>query len=284
MSERGLTDRGILYFAKGSPFVEEATVSARQTKSVMPDCPITIVADREPADDCFDRVLLDETDFLKRDKPKAMQRTPYERTLYLDTDIYLERPVWELFDILEDFDVAIRPDRNLAHIPKDADAPVDGVPPGVPEFNGGVIAYRDAPSVMEFLADWESRCRPGHDWDQRTLRPALYHSDTRICPLEHRYNCMYQADNTVDGEVKVFHGPLVDRERKRVDIDTARDLINRTDEYRIHRTYMDELLVDHSPPITTRIPILARHFYSVCRERGIGEAARSTLRYLSPGS
>ncbi|MBV0925204.1 hypothetical protein KTS45_13445 [Halomicroarcula limicola] len=274
-------ERGILYIAKGDEFVQEAIISAQRTKSVMPDCPITLVADHDPTEDCFDRVLLDESPFLKRDKAAAMQRTPYERTLYLDTDIYLEQPVWELFDILDDFDVAIRMAREMAHIPTGGSTTVDGVPPGVPEFNGGVIAYRDTETVMEMLADWASRCLPEHEWDQRTLRPALYHSDVRLCPIQNRYNCMYRFDNKVVGEIKVFHGPLIDRERNSIDTNTAREKLNTTEGFRIHRNYLNTLFVDPPLPLTTKARISVRRFYELFREQGLRETIRRTLQYFS---
>ena len=280
MATSNSANRGILYFAKGDEFVKEATISAHRVKSVMPECPIALVADQKPSADCFDDVILDETPFLKQDKARAMQRTPYERTLYLDTDIYLEESVSEMFEIIDKFDVAIRQDGDLIHIPGDENEIVDGVPPGVPEFNAGVILYRDSKSVMDMLEDWESRCLPEHEWDQRSLRPALYHSDVRICPLEHRYNCMYRYDNTVSGSVKVFHGPLLDRERNRVDLDVARDRLNRSTEFRIHRRYMNTVLVDPPIAFTTRLRTQIDHFKEVLREDGIRPTLFRTVRFM----
>jgi hypothetical protein len=62
-------NQGLLYFAKGETFVAEAERSAQQAAKVMPEYPITIVANREPDVDCFDTIIIDKTPFEKRDKP-----------------------------------------------------------------------------------------------------------------------------------------------------------------------------------------------------------------------
>lgn len=42
---------------KRATFVAEAVRSARQTATIVPEYPITNVADREPDGDCFDTVI-----------------------------------------------------------------------------------------------------------------------------------------------------------------------------------------------------------------------------------
>lgn len=267
-------EHGILYFAKGEEFIEEAKISAQQANSVMPDCQITVVTDQDVTADCFDTVLGDESPFLKRDKARAMQRTPYDKTLYMDTDTYIDQPAWELFDLLDEFDLAVRKNRDCYHIPTGGSEVVAGVPPGVPEFNTGIIPYRDTPAVMEMLADWEERCLQDHDSDQRTFRPALYHSDVRFCTLQNRYNCMYRNDNVVNGEVKIFHGPLVDRDRDHISTVVARQKLNQNTGFRIHRTFSGELFVN--PPL----PALAR-LIAICRDEGLIGAARSVCSLIT---
>jgi hypothetical protein len=179
-------NQDLLYFAKGETFVAEAERSARQAAKVMPEYPITIVADREPDVDCFDTIIIDKTPFEKRDKPRALQKTPYDRTIYLDTDTYLSDSIVELFDILDEFDLALRCARAQVHVPESSP-----LPDSFPEFNTGVIPYRSTAAMTEMLDDWERRCLPTHDFDQCSLRPALYHSDVRFTPIPNRYNCQY---------------------------------------------------------------------------------------------
>ena len=141
-------DQGLLYLARGKAFIAEAERSAQQAATVMPEYPIAIVTDREPNANCFNTVILDESPFEKRDKPWALQRTPYDRTIYLDTDTYLADSIDGLFEILNAFELGLRRTRDQAHVPEDS--PLPGT---FPEFNAGVIAYRSTDSVMDMLED-----------------------------------------------------------------------------------------------------------------------------------
>jgi hypothetical protein len=250
-----MMEQGLLYFAKGEEFLAEAERSARQAEAVMPEYPIAIVADREPSAGCFDTVIIDDSPFDKRDKPRALQRTPYDQTIYLDTDTYLHDRIDELFEILNPFQLGLRRAREQAHVP--ADSPL---PDAFPEFNSGVIAYRSDACVMDMLEDWERRCRASDEFDQRSLRPALYHSDIRFAPLPNRYNCQYHWDNIVEGPVKVFHGPLVDREARKVHVQDAISKLNSTHGVRLHYTWTEhdgrgkteEMFVDPRPSLSER--------------------------------
>jgi hypothetical protein len=86
-------DSSILYVVKGQKFVDEATLSAQRAKTVMPDCPITIVTDRDVDAECFDQTIIDADAFTKSDKPRLMQKTPYDRTIFVDTDTYLAESI-----------------------------------------------------------------------------------------------------------------------------------------------------------------------------------------------
>lgn len=261
---------GILYFAKGDVFVNEATISARRTRAVMPETPVCIVTDREVDAECFDEVFLDTSKFEWADTPAALAQSPFDRTIFLDSDTYLDESIAEIFHVLDGFDVAARVNRDRAHIPDVADDErIDGVPSGFPEIQSGVVAYRDTPAVADFLADWERRGREDGDPDQRSLRAALFHNDVQFAPLEHRYNCLYRSDNTLDGSVKVFHGALSDRENNIVDLDHARQALNASNSFRIHHRYRDRLFVDPPLPLSYRLLVIVRGFVNVYREDGL---------------
>ena len=269
-------NRGLLYLAKGEPFVTEAERSAQQTATVMPEYPIAIVTDREPDTDCFDTVIIDKSSFQKRDKPRALQQTPYRQTIYLDTDTYLADSVDGLFDILDAFELGVRRDQGQSHVPESSQ-----LPRSFPQFNSGVIAYQSTGGVMDMLEDWERRCRPTDKFDQRSLRPALYRSEVRFTPLPNRYNCQYHWKNVVDGPVKIFHGPLVDRAAKSIDLHEATSKLNRSHEVRLHYRWGGALFVDPKPPFLTRILTWIR---LMARQHGTGgllaKAAKKLLQRL----
>jgi len=249
---------------------------------VMPETPISIVADRKPGADLFDEILLDTSAFEKRNKPQAMRRTPYERTIYLDTDTYVHEPINELFDLLDRFDLAVRRNKSEVHVPAVHNGgPNSEVPESFPEFNSGVVPYRKTPAMWEFLHGWERLCLPNHEWDQRSLRPALYDSSVRFTALPNRYNCMYRNGNVVSGSVKVFHGPLVERERNRVDLQEALGKLNRSTDTRLYYVYGNTLFVDPSPPALRKPWLRASQLWDIARSHGLRATTDVVLDELS---
>ena len=275
-------NRGILYFAKGDTFIGEATLSARQVRRVMPEVSIAIVADREPDAECFDEVILDASAFAKRNKPQAMARTPYDRTIYLDTDTYVQEPIDELFDLLDEFEFAVRRNRDESHIPTDqVNDPNTDVPDAFPEFNSGVIPYRRSPAVTDLLEAWERQCLPNHESDQRALRPALYHSSVAFTALPNRYNCIYRNANVVNKRIKVFHGPLVDRHKDRIELREALRKLNASEACRLYYTYGNTLFVNPSPIALGKPWYRALQLRDLVSDRGLRETASLVLGAVS---
>lgn len=267
--------QGFLYFAKGKAFREEAKLSAQRVREIMPGYPITIVADKEMNSNCFDTVILDESKFLKRNKPQALQKTPYDKTIFFDTDIYLEESIEELFEILDRFEMGIKKNRDFFHLPdnKKNDS-INGTPVSFPEFNSGVITYKNTSSVRKMLRDWESRCLPDHTSDQRSLRSALYYSTVRFTCLPNRYNCMHRVRNVVHEDVKILHGPLVSRDGaggSDVSIHEASKKINQSRGFRYYYPFENTLFIDPKPPLLARI-------IAIFQNRGAFSVVRSIFK------
>src|SRR5215216_6245967 len=102
---------GIVYVATGKKYIEEATLSASSVKRWMPGVPITVFTDQSSAGSCFDTVVpVTSCGDGFKDKVLFMAQSPYDRTLFLDTDTYLCGSVQELFDLLGHFDLAMAHD------------------------------------------------------------------------------------------------------------------------------------------------------------------------------
>ena len=112
-----------------------------------------------------------------------LQLTPFDRTLYLDSDTMICTPIDDVFDLLDRFDIALahahsrNRKRTLKRWTQD-------LPRSFPQFNGGVIAYRSRPQVLELLDEWR-QCfhSEGFKKDQVRLRELLWKSDLRITML-----------------------------------------------------------------------------------------------------
>ena len=214
-----MTARGIIYIATGKKYVDEAVVSARSAKEHMPDIEITLFSDQASEvgyEGVFDSIAgISDTDGSCRDKIRPLLDTPYERTLFLDTDTFICAPVYDIFKMLDRFDIA------LAHAPDRYQYDLPDLPDCFTELNSGVIAYRKNDEVSELLKDWEYTFYQmlaedsGSHRDQHALRDAIYRSDLRFLVLPAEYNFRTICPNFAGKHcaVKILHGRHADPSR-----------------------------------------------------------------------
>lgn len=203
---------GALYYASGDKWIEEAQISAASLKRQMPSLPIAIVCNEELPQALFDiQIRHDPNINIKQLKMWSMLQFPFEKTLYLDTDTYICESVWEIFPILDRFDLAatITPQwfKSIKKVSSEQDVFNDGIPMAFPMFNGGVIAYRKNERVSSFLQDWS---KLQLDWglgqDQPSLRVSLYKSKVQFSGLSPHYNYRLPYPWGIAGVVKIIHG------------------------------------------------------------------------------
>src|SRR5690242_3546914 len=133
-----MTERvGILYAATGKKFLAEAEISAKSVKQAMSDTKIALASDCESNSNCFDiHIKINRPEYSFIDKILALKETPFDKTLYLDSDTFVISDVRGLFDLLDRFEMAasFEPARFLSK--------VDSVPTCFSEINTGVILYK----------------------------------------------------------------------------------------------------------------------------------------------
>lgn len=159
-----MTDRGVIYIAsQGLEFLCEAIASAESFKAKAPEVSITLLTDIPSllamVIPPFDAVL--PIDAAEPDgsagqswakglyvRVAALAQTPYEKTLFLDTDTRIRSAdVRRVFDILDDYSIAMVPCTPA----NSRNCQLFG-----PMFNAGVIAYRSDADVRRLLHDWEA--------------------------------------------------------------------------------------------------------------------------------
>jgi hypothetical protein len=186
-----MNDCGFLYIATGRRFVDEAAVSYASLRRHMPDVPVCCFTDEpEYAAQTFahvERIEHPFRNFLEKIPP--LWRTPYARTVFVDTDTVFAAPVTDLFTLLERFDLAAAPDPFWVEAP--------GCPPCFQHLNTGLIAYRKTERVEAFLRRWFEQFQAGlaadpknpiHWHDQVVFQRELYASDLRLYVLPGEYN------------------------------------------------------------------------------------------------
>jgi hypothetical protein len=215
-----MESRGVVYIATGQAFVDEALISARSVRERMAALPIALFTDLEhlvshppyPVDLVF---LIKDVRKSCLDKMYPLLDTPFERTLFLDTDTYLCDRVDELFEILDHYDIAV------VHPPYRVQYEIEGIPECFPEPNTGVIVFRRSPEALKAIGQWPveydrqqaSERKPHHD--QHSFRAALYGSDARVLILPHEYNFRNIGPNFAGkgSRVKIIHGRHASFER-----------------------------------------------------------------------
>jgi len=274
-------DRGIVYIATGADFVEETRISAESAKSVMPDIPITLFTDLEIDMPVFDRVVQIENprhDF--GDQVYHLDKTPYERTVFFDSDIYVDESVEDLFDILDEFDIAAAHNqKNWSSKRVDYKA-IDALPDCFPEYNSGVVAFKLTPTVSDFFETWRDTYAEvldrGQIHNQAAFRLALYRSDVRIATLPSEYNCVFRRSGCVNGQIKIFHGRLHEMDTPgagmSVDIDQAVDELNSRTNLRSYYRLGDEVRLSN--------PSLVRRSLHSVQTRGVVETTKRIAGFL----
>ncbi|NSW52382.1 MAG: hypothetical protein HPY85_07750 [Anaerolineae bacterium] len=190
--------QGILYIAAGEKYIKAAIESAISVRRHCPGLAIHLFADSQKyASTDFSRDPYPFTSVEqinnphRRSKVDYLPRTPFDHTLYLDTDTRLNTDIRPMFVLLERFDIAL----NHAHRRNDPTRLGTWrlqLPGAFPQHNGGVILYRKTTEVIDFLEQWRDAFHSaGFQQDQMTLRELLWLSNLRMAVLPPEFNVRY---------------------------------------------------------------------------------------------
>lgn len=200
-------EKGCIYVATGSRCLKEAIISASSFKELMPEIPIWLWSDSDPQrGDLFDHVIAIEKPARSfEDKIRPLIDSPFEKTIFLDSDTYVCTPLHDVYEILDRFDFA------AAH-PLLRVTMQQGLPDAFPEVNSGVIAFRAGERFTNMVSRWlelygQHVGDTGRLDDQPPLRVALYESDLRIAILPPEYNVRLIYPGSIGrGKAKILHG------------------------------------------------------------------------------
>jgi hypothetical protein len=223
---------GVIYVAIGARFVPEAILSANSVRRFLPDVPILLFTDQaiEVAQG-FDEIVQVAAPHPQAhiNKLIAMTQSPFEKTLFLDTDTYVCADISDLFAILKRFDIAMSQERAY----RDIFPANTGVPDAFVAFNQGVIAFKRSDAVREALQEalrWTERLHASsgvYPYDQAPSRIALFHSTVRIATLPLEYNCRFANYGYLTGVVRILHGRLPKAAMRTEDFDRVARTLNR---------------------------------------------------------
>jgi hypothetical protein len=195
---------GFLYVAFGVKHIREALRSAVSLRHWCPTAAIALITDQ-----CIGRSVFDQIITLPTPEKEAqgnyhlkiggMRLSPFQRTIFLDTDTLVCADLTNLFPLLDQFDMLVthnawRVDRAF----EDHDKPYSDVPTPFMSCNTGFLGFAASPPVETLLVKWAERMqlqieKYGETNDQPAFRWALFHSNARFCVLSNAHN--YHAHN-----------------------------------------------------------------------------------------
>jgi hypothetical protein len=212
---------GIVYSAAGEFYVAEALRSARSSLRHNA-VPHVVFADGEAAGgEGLTISRFEPSGNPYSDKIANMRRSPFERTLYLDSDTYVVDEIVHVLALLEHYDMAV------AFAPAYRGLADPGVPKAFHEFNTGVLAWRASERMAAFMASWQetytawlrdepfpgagkaSRSRRA---DQPAFRRCAWEHGVAVFVLTPEYNFRLGYPATVVDRVRVIHGDHPDPE------------------------------------------------------------------------
>ena len=218
------SDRGILYAASGREYVDEA-ISSSKTLAEENEKVRTLICTEHEQTSKVEKHF-NEVRTLERSgyniKIGSMIASPFERTLFLDTDTHVCASLEDLFDILDRFDIAAA-HSPIRHAPiRTAPFREDGgkearghdIPLSFPEFNTGVVAFKKSTAVEQLLHRWlelHERHREKSEVpipDQPSFREAAFESAADIAALTPEWNFRLGFSGYVQGQVRILHGRM----------------------------------------------------------------------------
>lgn len=211
-----MNECGYLYVAAGDPkFIQEAVISATSLRVVDPTAHITLVTDKPLDGTLFDNIVVRPVAItawksgIAYKAKHIYQDSPYEKTLFLDTDTYFYEPCQALFGLLDYFDVC------MAAAPADMNEPIiDGKPlTACFPYNTGVIAFKKNERNEFLFRTWhesyEQKLREGNlrqkEGHQPSFMEALLKSESRVYVLPSIWNARVLTYVFLNGSVKIVH-------------------------------------------------------------------------------
>jgi hypothetical protein len=220
---------GIVYSCSGESYIAEALRSARSSiaHNALPH--VLFTSTEVTSEPGLSTVRFEPSANAYADKIANMRRSPFERTIYLDTDTFVVEEIVHVLALLDHFELAVAQDPSRR---RNGD---QQVPDAFGEFNTGVIAWRADERIAAFMSSWEetylswlehepfagaarasakrrARLEPGRapSWggaaDQPAFRHCAWEHDVRLFVLPAEYNLRLGEPATIIDRVRVIHG------------------------------------------------------------------------------
>jgi hypothetical protein len=174
-------------------FFKELSFSIKSARESNPNLPITVISDSDIDFGADQNILVEKKADLRR-KMSLIELSPYDYTMYIDTDTKIVGCLQESFGLLDRFDMAMVADstrRIKAHA--DIWSKYASIPNSFSEFCSGLIFYKKSDAFYELVSNWK---RNYEEWktvskvhsDQQSFRVSLWETknlNIHTLPIEY---------------------------------------------------------------------------------------------------
>jgi len=187
-------DKGFVYAVSDPMWMAETVRSANSCRKLMPDLAIELFAtpdivstlDRR-AKKLFDKVVsLDPPTFINRPRFDAMRLSKLKRAVFIDSDTYFVKPVYEIFDALDNYDIAACVDQQHIHgqyVESGLDKILPPISDAISEWNSGVFVVKKCEATGAFIDRWVELFKLCWEndfyMDQASMRVAISQADRK---------------------------------------------------------------------------------------------------------
>lgn len=207
---------GVFYVAAGKKYVDEACYSASSLKKINSNIKIAIACNEEPKNkNLFDHIIIvDETVSSRNEgllfKVKTLYfLSPYDKTLFVDTDTFFTADCASGFEILTYFDIAMCLAPVDTHYPRlESGEKLDCKPlnTGVIFFNKNEVNHHLFQGWIDIYSDKLAKNNNLRESDQTSFVEALMSSQSRLYPLPCEWNARFCFINVFCEPVRILHG------------------------------------------------------------------------------
>ena len=199
-------NKGVIYCATGRQCAQEFNMSAESLAKSNPNVEVAVFVDEKNMG-LIDSSLASYVNVLESpfyswdDKIEVMQRTPFEKNIFIDTDTLVFGSLSPVFDSLEYCSIA------ACHEPRlfQTDWEQSLYSSALPQWNTGLVAFTKSETV-DFMEWWKKKREENRVKGAQTqFRQAVYETGIKIQTLRQEYNVRLGDPNRLVGDVVVVH-------------------------------------------------------------------------------
>jgi hypothetical protein len=193
-SKKKVSENGFLYIFTSEEYINECLNSIISLKKYNNNkiCLFTEKVFFKRFENLVDIMIPIESG-INRPKIEYLKYSPFNKTIYLDTDTFINHDLSDMFSIVEKFELAgvYCHSRKRENYSKKIKKYKD-IPYSFPEINSGVLAFKNTKKIISCFNLWEKYYfkyyLKTHGWDQPSFRIALWESDLKLFILPVEYN------------------------------------------------------------------------------------------------